>query len=96
VCRGHAYGGHHDARLSGGRRLGQATPLRFVRFAADGLDRTAAPPGARKYVMASMQPAVRAALARCGVNGVLVRLVSIEVLQGGIVCHRCPVERVPR
>jgi hypothetical protein len=36
-----------------GPRLGQATPLRAVRFAAHGLDRTAAPPGTRNYVMAS-------------------------------------------
>jgi hypothetical protein len=55
VCRGHGHGGHHDAGLSGGPRLGQATSLRSVRFAADGLDRTAAPPGARNYVMASRQ-----------------------------------------
>jgi hypothetical protein len=53
VQHGRVHGGHHDARLSGGPRLGQATSLRSVRYAAHGLDRTAAPPGARNYVMAS-------------------------------------------
>jgi hypothetical protein len=53
VRHGRVPGGHHDARLSGGPRPRQATPLRSVRFAAGGLDRTAAPPGARNYVMSS-------------------------------------------
>ena len=48
VRHGRVPGGHHDASLSGGPQFGQATPLRSVRFAAGGLDRTAAPPGARK------------------------------------------------
>src|SRR5690606_30137456 len=50
---GRVHGGHHVARLSGGPRPGQATPLRSVRFAAFGLDRTVAPPGVRKCVMTS-------------------------------------------
>jgi hypothetical protein len=53
VQHGRVHVDHHDARLSGGPRLGQATPLRSVRFAAYGLDRSAAPPGVRKCVMAS-------------------------------------------
>jgi hypothetical protein len=53
VRHGRVSRGHHDAKLSGGPRLGQATPLRSVRFAAHGLDRTAVPPGTRNYVMAS-------------------------------------------
>jgi hypothetical protein len=46
VRLGRVHRGHHDARLSGGPRPGQATPLRSVPFGAIGLDRTAAPPGA--------------------------------------------------
>jgi hypothetical protein len=53
VRHGRMHAGHHDAGLSGGPRLGQATPLRFVRFAADGLDRIAASPVFGNYVMAS-------------------------------------------
>ena len=51
--QGRVHGGHHDARLSGGPRLGQATPLRSVPCGAYGLDRTAAPPEFGNYVMAS-------------------------------------------
>ena len=57
---GRMHGGHHDAGLSGGPQFNQATSLRFVRFAAGGLDRTAAPPRARNYVMASRLTVARA------------------------------------
>ena len=50
--KGRVHRGHHDARLSGGPRPGQATPLRSVPFGAIGLDRTAAPPVFGNYVMA--------------------------------------------
>lgn len=53
VRHGRVHGGHHDTRLPGGPRPGQATPLRSVRFAAHGLDRTAAPPVFGNYVMTS-------------------------------------------
>jgi hypothetical protein len=52
VGHGRVHEGHHNATLSGGPRFRQATSLRSVRFAACGLDRTAAPPGLGNYVMA--------------------------------------------